>query len=94
MAIEVAADNHIGTECTPLHKSILKDLEKKRIIWQTLDEWRDSVETSFYLDHDCSGTWCCEHEGIKYGSGISVHTDDLDEDKIPAWATHVLWYSK
>ena len=95
MPITVADDNHIGTECLPLSKTDLKDIEHGVVVWQTLREWVESVESSFYVDYDCSGTYCCELEGEKYKSQISVSgIDAKDEEGIPAWATHVLWYSK
>jgi hypothetical protein len=95
MAIEIASDNHINSECKPVTKTDLKDIKRGSLLWRTLDEWREDVDSSFYLDHDCSGTYGCEHGGEKYVSCVSVSTEDLeDSGEIPTWATHVMWYSK
>ena len=57
MAIEIADNNHIGVVCQKVTKKDLKDIAKGWLMWQTLAEWFDSVESSFYQDHDCDGVW-------------------------------------
>ena len=59
MTIEIAADNHIGEACQKVTKKDQKDIAKGGLMWQTLAEWFDSVESSFYQDHDCDGVWAC-----------------------------------
>ena len=83
MPIQIANDNHLA-ELRKLTKSDLK-----YSMFETLEEFKVSVETSaFSIDE--SGYWACIDEfGNKY-AGPSVR---FDEEK-PEWATHVWWYGK
>ena len=95
MSIEIADDNHIGTECTPVNKRELAAIKRGWLIWETITDWYGAVQSGSYQDHDCDGVYGCVHDGILYTSNVVSYTDDAeDKSKIPTWATHVLWSAK
>jgi hypothetical protein len=80
--IEIASDNHIGTECKKLTKNQLK-----MTMFETIEEFHESEDSSCYDSSDCSAYWACIHEYEQY-VGNSIYEPQ------PVWATHVWWYSK
>jgi hypothetical protein len=81
MAIEIASDNHIGSdECKKFDT-------KGRGYWELL-EILECQENWEYYDHDDTYYWAClQGEDIYYGPSL---IDLSDFETKPVWATHIL----
>lgn len=88
MAIEIAKDNHLAE----LKK--LKKYELELCVFETLKEFKDSVEScSFLFGEETAYYACMDEEGNCY-IGDLVCGSDWYENNIPSWCTHIYWYGK
>jgi hypothetical protein len=81
MTIEIASDNHIGSdEC--------KKLDTKTRDWRLI-KVDELTENWKYIDFDDDLYWACYHETEIFVGNLIARPLDFAA-KRPAWATHIL----
>ena len=57
----------------------------------TVDEWLENVKSGLFIDYDGFG----DLAAAAGQSSCQICPSDVDKGaKIPAWATHVVWYNR